>query len=191
MGQLLYATKLNLAGVNLDALPARKPQVEASLQKTDALLTEAIVETRRVSHELVPVLLKDFGFQKAIGEFCSRFQGTGIRIDCHCFPERLPLPLETALYRMAQELVNNIVRHSGATRGRLEIIRDKDIVYLEAQDNGKGIALEAQRGQKPGKGIGLSTIRDRAELLGGSVEIDSTPEKDTLVTICLPLRKGT
>ncbi len=191
VGQILYATKLNLAGVNLAALPDRKPEVEARLLTTEALLTEAIVETRRVSHELVPVLLKEFGLQKATEEFCSRFARTGIQLDCHCFPERLSPQLETALYRMGQELLNNIVRHSGATRARLEVSKDRDVVYLEAQDNGKGIEPAAQRGQRPGKGIGMSIIEDRVKLLGGRLEIDSRPGKGTLVTISLPLGKGT
>jgi len=191
VGQILYATKLNLAGVNLAALPAQQAQVYESLQKAEALLTEAMEETRRVSHELVPLLLKDFGLEKAIGEFCVRFRGTGIKLQCHCFAERLSPPLETAVYRISQELVNNMVKHSGATRANLEVSKDQQFVYLEAWDNGKGI--DPKRSETPGsnKGIGLKTIRDRVKLLNGEVEIESGLGKGTRISIKFPLRSKT
>ncbi|HEX8531924.1 MAG TPA: ATP-binding protein, partial [Cytophagales bacterium] len=188
VGQILCATKLSLASLEPDDPADRQPRAAEALQKTDALLTEAIVETRRVSHELMPILLKDFGLKQAIGEFCNRFAGTGIRLECHCFPERLPALLEMAIYRISQELVNNIVKHSGATRAVVEVSKDQAFVYLDVQDNGKGMAREEGTGAyPPGKGIGLRTIRDRVKLLGGTVEIDAEPGKRTEIFICLPL----
>jgi signal transduction histidine kinase len=189
VGQILYATKLSLAGVNLDAPAALKPQAAEALKRTEDLLTEAIVETRRVSHELVPVLLKDFGLQKAIAEFCSRFEQTEIRLECHCFPQRLSAPLEMAVYRISQELLNNVVKHSGATRASLEVSKDQAFVYLDAQDNGKGMDVGSLDDPGTVKGIGLKTIRDRVALLNGTVEVDSSPGKGTLVSVCLPLSK--
>jgi signal transduction histidine kinase len=160
------------------------------LGKASQLLTEAIVETRRVSHELVPILLKDYGLQKAVEEFCSRFGRTGIKLNCHCFSERLSAPLEIALYRIAQELVNNIVKHSGATRAVLEVSKDGEFVYLDAQDNGKGIDRDTLAGDRVGKGIGLRTIQDRVDLLGGRLAMESAPGKGTLITITLPLESN-
>jgi signal transduction histidine kinase len=131
--------------------------------------------------------LKDFGLQKAIEEFCSRFARTGIALDCHCFPERLSPHLEMAIYRISQELVNNLVKHSGASRGRLEVYRDKDYVYIEAQDNGKGMKTSINDGDRKSKGIGLQTIQDRLKLLQGTLEIESSSQKGTLILIYLPL----
>ncbi len=189
MGQILFATKLHLARVEATALPGQQSEVHQALEKTRQLLTEAIVETSRVSHELVPLLLKDFGLAKAIEEFCSRFAGTGIQLQCHCFQERISSTLEMAIYRICQELVNNMVKHSDAARGRLEVYRDRDYLYIEAQDNGKGMAgdqvIDTTR-PEPGKGIGLSTIRDRVALLEGKLEIDATPGEGTLISIRLP-----
>jgi PAS domain S-box-containing protein len=194
VGQLLYATKLNLSGVKLDPIPAQKAQVAEALKQTDGLLTEAIVEIRRVSHELVPILLKDFGLKLAMEEFCNRFGRTGIKFDCHCLPERLSPLLEMAIYRISQELVNNIVKHSGATRATLEVNKDQKFVYLDARDNGKGMdqnILNLKNSDRPwtSKGIGLRTIWDRVRLLNGTLEMDSTPE-GTLISICLPLGRG-
>ena len=194
VGQLLFATKLNLAGVQLDAPPKGKAEATGALQKAEALLTEAIEETRRASHELVPILLKEFGLEKAIGDFCRRFDRTGIALDCHCFPERLSPSMETAVYRIGQELISNIVKHSGATRANLEVSKDKDFVYLDVQDNGKGMPPDKALGrdslvQQPGRGIGLRTIQDRVSLLGGTLQIESTPGKGTSIAICLPVGK--
>jgi signal transduction histidine kinase len=186
VGQLLYATKLNLSQVEMSFESGRVQRVEEGLRATEALLTEAINQTRRASHELVPVLLKEFGLGAAIADFCSRFSGKGIALSCHGIEERLPDHLEMAVYRIAQELVNNIVKHAGATRARIEVSKDRDTVWIEAQDNGKGM-----EGTHFEKGIGLKTIADRVKLLDGKIEVESAPGKGTLVTILLPLsRKG-
>lgn len=188
VGQLLYATQLHLARVEATALPERQGEVHQALEKTRQLLTEAIVETRRVSHELMPLLLKDYGLQKAIEEFCSRFAQTGIQLRCHCFQERISPPLEMAIYRISQELVNNLVKHASASRGQLEVYRDKDYVYIEAQDNGKGLASDKLKDHaQSGKGMGLKAIQNQVALLEGSLEIEATPGKGTLITIRLPL----
>lgn len=187
VGQILYATKLSLAGVHPDALPDDPERAAGALQKVEALLTEAIVETRRVSHELVPTLLKDFGLGRAVTDFCGRFADTGLALDCHCLEDRLPQPLETAIYRMCQELINNIVKHAGATRALLEVTKDKEAVYVEARDNGKGLDPGRLAGHQPGQGIGMRTLRDRVALLGGTLAIDTAPGKGTLITLSIPL----
>ncbi len=186
VGQILYATKLNLARMDLDKTPLPVEQLRQAWQQTDQLLTEAIRETRNVSHELIPVLLQERGLAVAVADFCKRFSHAGIQLNCHTLNERLDRHLENAVYRIAQELVNNMVKHAGASRGRIEVIREGDRVVVEAQDNGKGFAPDP-----PGKGIGLRTIRDRVALLGGTLEIDSTPGAGTIVTVTLPIpRKG-
>jgi signal transduction histidine kinase len=76
------------------------------------------------------------------------------------------------------------VKHSQASRARIEIYLEKEQIIIEAQDNGKGIDLE-----QPWKGIGLNTIKDRVRLLEGTMQIDSVPGKGTLVSIVLPLQK--
>ncbi|MDJ1482559.1 PAS domain-containing protein [Cytophagaceae bacterium YF14B1] len=184
VGQILYATKLNLNQLELYLKSDDKPMIQKSLQATEAMLADAITETRRASHELVPILLKEFGLEKAIGDFCRRFSKSGIKLSCHSLPERLPAHLETAIYRISQELVNNIVKHSGATRARIEITRDDQYIYVEGQDNGTGMKMSMSA-----KGIGLKTIQDRVQLLDGKLEIESTPGEGTLITIILPLRR--
>jgi signal transduction histidine kinase len=185
VGQILFATKLNLNQVEMNFKLSQAQGVQEGLRATEALLTEAINEARRASHELVPVLLKEYGLNAAIADFCSRFSGKGIAFSSHGIEERLPDNLEMAIYRITQELANNILKHAGATQARTEVSKHKDTLWIDAQDNGKG--MTADKGSTPGKGIGLRTIADRVKLLNGKVEVESVPGKGTLVTILLPL----
>ncbi|MBD0259814.1 MAG: PAS domain S-box protein [Cytophagales bacterium] len=188
VGQILYATRLNLDRINLSSVPLSPETLRQAKQKTEQLLSEAIRETRRVSHELIPLLLEERGLAVAIEDFCRRFSQTGIQLACHCLQDRLDKYLETAVYRISQELVNNIFRHAGATRARIEVFREGDWVVIEAQDNGQG--MDADQALAPagkGKGIGLKTIQDRVNLLEGKLTIEAAPGGGTLITISLPV----
>ena len=184
VGQILFATKLHLSRVEMAFGSGQAQGVQEGLAATEALLTEAIHETRRASHELVPVLLKEYGLDAAIADFCARFPGTGVAFASHGMRERLAAPLETAIYRITQELANNIVKHAHATRARIELTRNNDTVRIEAHDNGQGMDAA-----NPGTGIGLKTIHDRVKLLDGKVAVKSAPGKGTLITVVLPLSR--
>lgn len=185
IGQILYATKLNLDRAALPGLQQRGPEPEA-LQTTKELLSEAIRETRRVSHDLVPLLLKDFGLEDAVQDLCSKYEGSSLYVSCQVegLRQRLEGHLEVALYRISQELINNIVRHAGAVRAALELRRQQDHVLLQVRDNGKGFSYEESKN----KGIGLRSIQDRVRLLNGSLAITKPRSgKGTLVTIHIPV----
>ncbi len=185
VAQILYAAKLLLEHIDLNKTPLVVDSLKESKGKAEQLLSEAIRETRQVSHELIPLLLEEYGLEVAIQDFCQRFSHTGLQLSCHGLESRLERHLETAVYRIAQELVNNIVKHAGATRARIEVFKEGDWVVIEAQDNGKGMA----EGQPNGKGIGLKTISDRVKLLEGIISIDAAPGRGTLITISLPITK--
>jgi PAS domain S-box-containing protein len=188
VGQILYATQLNLARIDLDKMPLSLEPLRQVKQKTEQLLSDAIRETRNVSHELIPRLLQERGLAVAMEDFCRRFSHTGIQLACHGLEERLDPYLETAIYRISQELVNNIAKHAGATRARIEVLREGGQVVIEAQDNGKGIDPDkALAPGEKGKGIGLKTIQDRVKLLEGRLSIEAAPGGGTLITISLPV----
>ncbi|QNF34837.1 PAS domain S-box protein [Adhaeribacter swui] len=177
VGQLLYATKLNLNQL-ADQIP------KEVLSPTAKLLTEAIQETRRVSHELVPMVLQDFGLTRALQELCRSYEQSSIEVNCDVDLEgRLESYLELAIYRIAQELLTNVAKHAQATRADLLLEQEEGNIMLKVRDNGKGINL---KNGKP-KGIGLRTIGDRVNLLNGTFTV-STPAsgKGTLVVIQLP-----
>jgi PAS domain S-box-containing protein len=185
VGQVLYATKLNLDRVGPSPAAGREEQAGEALATTRQLLDEAIRETRRVSHELVPVLLHDFGLEMAINDYCQRFTDTGLRLSCRMagLGGRLEAHLEIALYRISQELILNVVKHAAASQVDLLLERKGGRLKLEVTDNGKGFA----NGRAAGKGIGLRTIRDRVKLLNGRLSFATPPGGGARVTIRIPM----
>lgn len=179
LAQLLYAARLHLEQLGRE--PAR--QADYRLQ-VDQLLDEAIRETRRISHELMPAILEEMGLAAAIEDICHKFSTPQLDLHCRVYPlsRRLPKHLQLAIYRMVQELTNNIVKHAGATRASIQISQQDRHIALLAEDDGIGFT------RKPGQatGIGLKVIQDRVSLLGGTMEMDSQPGKGTLISIYLP-----
>ncbi|WP_394336245.1 PAS domain-containing sensor histidine kinase [Adhaeribacter arboris] len=179
VGQLLYATKLNLDQV--------APHVSSDIIKiTKKLLDEAIQETRRVSHELVPIVLKDFGLTRAVEDLCKQYRQSSIEVNCDAEEMEYPLEsyLELAMYRICQELLTNVTKHAEATSVDILLMQEEGELILKVRDNGKGINPE------PGKksGIGLRTIQDRIKLLNGTFAIN-TPAggKGTQITVQIPI----
>ncbi|QCR22381.1 PAS domain S-box protein [Pontibacter sp. SGAir0037] len=178
VGQILYATKLNLDQV------AQKVPKEL-IQQTENLLKEAIAETRRVSHELVPIILNDFGLEKAMESLCQQYDQSLFQVNCEVdLEERLASYLEIALYRISQELLNNVVKHAQATQADILLVQEDGEIILKVRDNGQGMKQES--GKK--KGIGLRSIADRVKLLNGTFLItESKTGRGTLATVRIPV----
>ena len=183
LGQILYATKLRLDQLDTPALHAL-PALAGLHQQTGRLLADAMRQTRTLAHELVPTSLADFGLAAAVCDVCRDLSTPQLRIACHVWGEGqvLPQPVQVTLFRMAQELAHNIVRHAGATEATLELETLPGGVSLRAEDNGHGFdPLTAA------EGLGLRTVRQAVALLGGTVAVDSSPEFGTHVRLRIPL----
>ncbi|RPD48677.1 PAS domain S-box protein [Hymenobacter sediminis] len=185
IGQILYATKLRL-----DRLPplSTDPSLTAARQEAEQLLGEAICQTRALSHELVPMTLEEFGLPTALQDIGQKMSSPQLQLRSHIEldEEAAPLPpaLQLALYRMAQELAQNIVKHArGATEATLELETMPGWVLLRAEDNGPGFV----RSPAQSSGLGLRSIRDRVALLGGQLETGSIPTGGAYVRIRIPL----
>ncbi|QMU28321.1 CheR family methyltransferase [Adhaeribacter radiodurans] len=176
LGQLLYATKLKLSDMHPDKKEDKELQTGI-----DTLLNDAIRETRQLSFELMPSILRDFGLAAAIQEICKRVNSTKIQLQCEVLglPDRLDEILETAIFRICQELLNNILKHSQATEASIQILNQKTKIVLRVEDNGIGFDPE----QVDITGLGLSSIRNRLQLIDGTLDIDSEPGKGSLFTI--------
>ncbi|RNI25825.1 PAS domain-containing protein [Rufibacter latericius] len=185
IAQLLYAAKLNLGQVIQDEYILQNKQLLENTSKTDAILEKAIQQTRSLSHELIPTPLSDLGLAAALKDVCSTLSSKQLKIKCWVFNLHTPLEkhMELAVYRIAQELANNIVKHADATQAGLLLREQRGALVLEAEDNGKGFVP----GQLHNKGLGLKSIHDRVKLLNGTIEIDSAPGQGTTVSISLPL----
>jgi signal transduction histidine kinase len=166
LGQSLTAIKANLT-----ALDPSAPADPARLEDCRKLVDEAIQNVRELSHLMRPTILDDFGLDAGIRWLSERFgQRTGIQVDYKSnFHDRLADQTETHLFRIVQEALTNVARHSGATRVGIELERNHGRVHLTVKDNGRGF----QGNGASGSGLGLVGMRARAQSVGGALEIKS------------------
>jgi signal transduction histidine kinase len=165
LGQSLTAIKANVTALD----PAAPPD-PARLEDCRHLIDEAIQNVRELSHLLRPTILDDFGLDAGIRWLSERFgQRTGIEVDYRSsFNERLADQTETHLFRIVQEALTNVARHSGATRVAIELERNGSRVHLKVKDNGRGFQGNGN------SGLGLVGMRARAESVGGELQIKSS-----------------
>jgi signal transduction histidine kinase len=182
MGQVLSAFKANLITMTAENLDERRPDC---LQLAD----QALAAVRELSQLLRPVILDDFGLDAAIGWLADRFSAR-TRIQATYKSNggaRLPNQMETHLFRIAQEALTNIARHSGATKVTLSLTQSRSGVTLRVKDNGKGLSPPAE---KP-VGQGMVGMRARARHLGGELRLRSKPGEGLLIEVRVPLPAST
>jgi PAS domain S-box-containing protein len=176
-GQMLAALNMNM--VSLEA-EANKISVNAVnlVQKNLDLVAELSKEVRTISHLLHPPLLDELGLSAAIRDYVEGFAERS-KINTHLeIPAdfgRLSRELETAIFRVVQESLTNIHRHSGSPIARIRISHSKKNVHVEVQDEGKGMSPEKRSELKLGgkAGVGIRGMRERLRQLGGTLEINS------------------
>ncbi len=180
LGQQLTGLKLELSWLS-NRLKEGRP---APPEKTDTMrhqLDDAIAAVRRISTELRPLILDDLGFGEAVvwqaGVLSKR---TGLEIDLDLSAAALVKNdvLATALFRVVQESLTNIVRHANAEQVEIRLAAEGDDLLLTVRDNGMGIATGAIKG-----GIGLVSMRERATALGGQFNISSVPGDGTVIEV--------
>jgi PAS domain S-box-containing protein len=147
-------------------------------------------EIRDLAHLLHPPLLSELGLHAAIKTFVEKFSlRTRIAVDLQLSPDvgRLPKETETAIFRIAQEGLNNVHRHSGSARAKVELGRDSRRVILKISDEGKGMGQGASKSQTLTKrsGFGIAGMRERARLQKGEFEISSSG-KGTAIRVTFP-----
>ena len=154
------------------------------------LLRESIAESRRLVRGLRPPVLDEYGIVPAIEHLIEDHRaGGGVEVEfvSGIKIQRLARPLESALFRIVQETLNNIRRHSQSDKVRIELIQIDPTVRLVVRDWGAGFAVDEVDTNR----FGLRGIRERARLLGGRAEIESTPGEGTRVCVELPLLEWT
>lgn len=187
-GQLLDAARLAISGVGRDA----SPFIQERLREVRAILDKAESELRRLSHELRPIILDDLGLVPALqvlAEGIARRSGVVVQVDT-CLEGR-PLPsVETALYRIVQEALTNVVRHSRARNVRIQLARDAAaVLHCTVRDDGVGFDVITLLARKERGGLGLIGIRERLNAVGGTFQIRSEPGWGTELRIEIPSEK--
>ena len=147
------------------------------------LIDTTVSAIRRITQELRPSVLDDLGLAEAIEWQAEQFQArTGIICYCDCSLENIALSQEqsTAVFRIFQETLTNILRHAQATRVDITVEEKDGEFVLTINDNGRGITEDQKSGQHS---LGLLGMRERAHLIGGKIDITGVEGKGTVVTL--------
>lgn len=191
-----------LAGIVLqleaaeDSLPPGSGTAAAHLDRARALARESLQEARRSVWNLRPRRLEEAGLAGALAALAEETTGDGVRVDARLEPAPPLAPAAAeALYRVAQEAVANVRRHSGARRASLELAAapgpgGRPGARLTVTDDGHGFDPAARTGPTPAGGFGLWAMAERAAALGGQLEIVSEPGRGTRVRLWLPAAGG-
>jgi hypothetical protein len=186
LGSLLATVKLHFHSLKKSKNYVEQDQ-EQLLQKTDDLLDEAYQKVRTMAHAGNAGVNAQEGLLPAVKNFASKvsiLNRLTIEVEDHGINRRLENSLEITIFRIIQELVTNIIKHAQANEVVIHLTQYEKAINLMVEDNGIGFDISKV---KPSGGIGLYSIQKKIENLGGSVTIDSIPQKGTTVIIDVPL----
>lgn len=190
VNQLLSSVKFRLQAAE-EKIPSREKAALKDAGEAKYLLEDAIREIRRISQNLRPSVLDDLGLLAAIRSTCAEFEKRTemvVELKSSRIPKRLPPEIELSLYRIIQESLSNVEKHSGATRVTLKLSRQNSSIIASVSDNGMGFSLQEVTRQKGEKaGFGLVGMRERVSSVGGSLDILSGLRKGTEIVVRIPL----
>ena len=193
-GQLLAALSMNIAAIAKER-DRLSPNVAHRIDENFSLIDQAVAEIRTISHLLHPPFLDEIGLKSALSEYVQGFAERSkvtVSLDLPAELGRLPRDVELSLFRIVQECLTNIHRHSGSTTASVRLSRTHGEVELEVTDEGRGINRETQEEFFVGKssGVGLRGMRERVRQLGGTLQIHSDGNGTSIVAM-LPIRGET
>lgn len=189
LGQSLTALQMDLSWL-IGRLPDDSPTVREKARSMSRLVKETIESVHKITTELRPSLLDDLGLTAAIEWQAEDFQkrsGINCQADIRFAGGVIDKDLATAVFRIFQETLTNIARHSQATQCEVTLSENEKELCLEVKDNGVGI--KPQQIDDP-RSFGMIGMRERAHLWGGTVHVRNIKPSGTMVKLLIPLRKG-
>ncbi|MBN1147781.1 MAG: sensor histidine kinase [Anaerolineales bacterium] len=193
-GQALSTLIINLERLE-GGLPVGDLETRAKLAEARRLAQNTINELRKIIHGLRPAVLDDLGLAPAIRWYArSNLEEAGIQVEIDAPEEPLPLTPEqnTALFRIAQEAINNVARHSGAGKAAIHLGVNAALIRLRVEDDGRGFCAAGDQGEAIRlRQWGLVGIQERVELIGGNFSLTSAPGKGACLQVDVPLSRTT
>jgi signal transduction histidine kinase len=183
-----------LLAVELELIGQRPPtavtEITSRMQELSAQIKRLSTEVHRISHDLHPAKLTQLGLTAAIAELCHAglsVHQIPISFNHNGIPRSLPLSLALCLYRVAQESLQNVVKHSGARHVEVDLNLEQNEIRLCVADDGSGFDVGSKRAASA---LGLVSMRERVRLVHGAMRIESKPGNGTRVTARIPLPEG-
>ena len=185
LGQRLTALRIDFDGL-ANALATRDPAIIARLAAIDQMINTTVDATRLMCEELRPGMLDDFGFEAAISSYARNFTKQ-FSVPCDLLLDRddygLDQLLSTAIFRIVQESLTNIARHARASHAMVALQDRGDDLLLTIADDGCGLSAELSGERKT---YGMLGMRERVNMLGGRIAIDSAPGRGTHIEVSIP-----
>ena len=185
-GQILTAVGSMLQRTGRLLSPGMEP-VRAELREVQEIVQSTLDKVRTLSHSLHPVILDEIGFESAVGQYLPEFQkqtGIQVRYEQAGASRELDRGVAIHIYRVMQEALNNIAKHSQSSQAAVRLRYLPEAVVLEVEDNGVGF------GSSQGHGMGLVSMRERADLVSGSLEFESGSTGGAVVRLTVPAAPG-
>ncbi|MHB1418531.1 MAG: sensor histidine kinase [Bacillota bacterium] len=186
-GQVLTAINLGLGRIEKLAESTNMKDEAASLR---ALTISTMDEIRNLARDLRPSMLDELGLIPAIRQYAKEFSrrtDLPVTLKLSPLPDRLPTEFEITVFRVIQEGLTNIAKHACATEAKIIIAAGPDCIHAQVEDNGVGFNVNAAFSNKNKKSLGLFGIQERLALIGGPVDIQSTPGDGTVLSLTIPL----
>ncbi|MGY3214400.1 tetratricopeptide repeat-containing sensor histidine kinase [Mucilaginibacter sp. HD30] len=185
VGQLFSAVKMNLNGL-IERVDMPRDEDRFLAEKTLALVEESCKEVRHISHQMMPTMLLKSGIASDVRSFIEKIDSEKlkVRVEANGFKDKLESNVETVLYRVIQEAVNNVIKHANATLLDIKLNRDGVGISATITDNGVGFNIAAVESLG---GIGLKNIAARVEYLKGTLDYRSAPRAGTSIKVWVPV----
>jgi PAS domain S-box-containing protein len=193
LGQALTVMKLHINFIEKN-LSERQTGLSKECEKAVEYIDQVIENVRRLSRDLSPIILEDFGLSAAIRWLVSNFAKRytiKVALNMVDIDALIPRDSHTSVYRIIQEALTNIGKHSQAGKVSLTVREDTGLVWFSIEDDGKGFdAITAMTNEPEEKGLGLATMRGRARMLGGTLLIRAKEGKGTRISLSIPIADG-
>ncbi|NIN68923.1 MAG: GAF domain-containing protein [Anaerolineae bacterium] len=190
MAQGLTALLMGLGRLE-SSMTSVPPPVTETIETVKEFASAALDDTRRLVLDLRPTVLDDLGLVSALRQYAeTRLDPLGVsyKLEARRLQERLPPPLELALFRILQEAINNCGRHADAQHVRIQLEQENGEIRAQVEDDGKGFDLwSLMEGKGEKAPVGIIGMRERAALLGGQLGIDTRPGRGTRISVSVPM----